>query len=215
MIENTFFPEVLTLYPHCMLTEAIITTNSFSETNMPFLKDLILSIKNSKNNNFSNVLEKYNIKIIIVDSSVFLRVEYNNSCVIFYINRVLLNVIKNADNECLQDMYILFVALYSQEDIHIQLLSKYNFLRNYKTNKINDRNNRDLEYSGLIEADAYGKQMGKHLKDLYPEKSMYGLYDIVDNTRDIKYFMDIYKDPAISKDAKKKFYKAFFDEIKS
>ena len=44
---------------------------------------------------------------------------------------------------------------------------------------------------------------------------MYGLYDIVDNTRDIKYFMDIYKDPAISKDAKKKFYKAFFDEIKS
>ena len=48
--------------------------------------------------------------------------------------------------------------------------------------------------------------MGKHLKTLYPEKSIYELYDIIDNIRDVKYFMDIYKDPSISKDAKFKVY---------
>ena len=216
MARDTGIPEVLTLYPHCTLTESIILNGSFSETNTTFLKDLILSIKNSKNNDFSAILEKYNIKIIIVDSPVFLRAEYNNSCVIFYINNVLLNAIKNADDECLQGIYVAFAALYSHEDAHIQQLSKYNFLKNYKPNKTEDIDNPDLEYFGQpIEATAYGKQMGKHLKELYPEKSIYELYDIVENTEDVKYFMDIYRDPAISKDAKKKFYRALFDEIKS
>lgn len=216
MARNTGIPETLTLYPHCTLTESIILNESFSETNTTFLKDLILSIKNSKNNDFSAILEKYNIEIIIVNSPIFLRAEYNNSCVIFYINNVLLNAIKNADDEGLQDIYVIFAALYSHEDVHIQQLSKYNFLKNYKPNKTKNINNPDLEYFGQpIEAAAYGRQMGKHLKTLYPEKSIYELYDIIDNIRDVKYFMDIYKDPAISKDAKKKFYKAFFNEINS
>lgn len=214
MARNNCISEIVVAYPHCMLTEAITITESFSETNTSFLRDLILCIKNSKNNDFSNILEKYNIKIIIVDSPVFLRAEYNNSCVIFYINNILFNAIKNADDECLQDIYVAFAALYSHEDTHIQQLSKYNFLKNYKSNKTSNINNPDLEYFGQpIEAAAYGKQMGKHLKELYPEKSVYELYDIIENTKDVKYFMDIYKDPAISKDAKKKFYRAFFDEI--
>lgn len=216
MARNTGIPEVLTLYPHCALTEVIILNESFSEANTTFLKDLILSIKNSKNNDFSAILEKYNIKIIIVDSPVFLRAEYNNSYVIFYINNILFNAIKNADDECLQDIYVAFAALYSHEDMHVQQLSKYNFLKNYKANKTENINNPDLEYFGQpIEAAAYGKQMGKHLKTLYPEKSIYELYDIIEDTKDVKYFMDIYRDPAISKDAKKKFYRAFFDEIKN
>lgn len=213
---NNGIPEILVAYPHCMLTETVVINESFSETNTTFLKDLILDIKNSTDNEFSSILEKYNIKINITGSDRLFYADYNGSCVNFYINKTLLKIIKNADNEDLQNLYIIFAALYSHEDAHVQQLSKYNFLKNYKANISSDPDKPDLEYfDQTIEAAAYGKQMGKHLKTLYPEKSIYELYDIIENTEDVKYFMDIYRDPAISKAAKKKFYRALFDEIKS
>lgn len=213
---NNGIPEILVAYPHCRLTETIVIKESFSETNTTFLKGLILDIKNSTDNDFSSILEKYNIKINITDSGRLFYADYNGSCVNFYINKTLLKIIKNADSEDLQNLYIIFAALYSHEDAHVQQLSKYNFLKNYKANISSDPDKPDLEYFDQpIEAAAYGKQMGKHLKELYPEKSIYELYDIIENTDDVKYFMDIYRDPAISKDAKKKFYRALFDEIKN
>ena len=67
-----------------------------------------------------------------------------------------------------------------------------------------------------IEASAYGRQVAKFLKEQYPEKSIQELFNKLTDLsleKEVAYFVNIYKDPAISKEAKQKFYRALFNEL--
>ena len=194
------------------INEAIILEEAYKETNTAFLKDLILDIKKSKDNDFSNILEKYNIKIIIVDSDVYFNADYDKSTINFYINKDFLNFIKNTPKELSNLVYSTFTSLYSHEDTHVQQLSKYNVIKNYK----NYQNNNIGYFDQPIEAAAYGRQVAKFLKEQYPEKSIQELFNKLTDLsleKEVAYFVNIYKDPAISKEAKQKFYRALFNEL--
>lgn len=194
------------------INEAIILEEAYKETNTAFLKDLILDIKKSKDNDFSNILEKYNIKIIIVDSDVYFNANYDKSTINFYINKDFLNFIKNTPKELSNLVYSTFASLYSHEDTHVQQLSKYNVIKNYK----NYQNNNIRYFDQPIEAAAYGRQVAKFLKEQYPEKSIQELFNKLTDLsleKEVAYFVNIYKDPAISREAKQKFYRALFDEL--
>lgn len=195
------------------INEAIILEEAYKETNTAFLKDLILDIKNSKDNDFSNILKKYNIKIIIVDSDAYFNADYDKNTINFYINKAFLNFIKNTPKELSNLVYSTFASLYSHEDTHVQQLSKYNIIKNYRKYK----NNSDINYfNQTIEAAAYGRQVAKFLKEQYPEKSIQELFNKLTDLsleKEVAHFVNIYKDPAISKEAKQKFYRALFDEL--
>lgn len=195
------------------INEAIILEEAYKETNTAFLKDLILNIKNSKDNDFSNILKKYNIKIIIVDSDAYFNADYDKNTINFYINKAFLNFIKNTPKELSNLVYSTFASLYSHEDTHVQQLSKYNIIKNYRKYK----NNSDINYfNQTIEAAAYGRQVAKFLKEQYPEKSIQELFNKLTDLsleKEVAHFVNIYKDPAISKEAKQKFYKALFEEL--
>lgn len=195
------------------INEAIILEEAYKETNTAFLKDLILDIKNSKDNDFSNILKKYNIRIIIVNSDVYFNADYDKSAINFYINKDFLRFIKNTPEKLSNLVYSTFASLYSHEDTHVQQLSKYNVIKNYRKYK----NNSDIGYfNQTIEAAAYGRQVAKFLKEQYPEKSIQELFNKLTDLsleKEVAHFVNIYKDPTISKEAKQKFYKALFDEL--
>lgn len=144
---------------------------------------------------------------------MYFNADYDKSTINFYINKDFLRFIKNTPEKLTNLVYSTFASLYSHEDTHVQQLLKYNIIKNY----IKYKNSSNIGYfNQTIEATAYGRQVAKFLKEQYPEKSIQELFNKLTNLsleKEVAHFVNIYKDPAISKDAKQKFYKALFDEL--
>lgn len=99
------------------------------------------------------------------------------------------------------------------EDTHKQQAKQY---YDYDKNYIeNTPETEDLYYNQKIEADAFGRQIGKALRLLYPNKSVDDIFSIFNHktVKDpyLQSLIDVYKSSRVSEKIKKKFIRALYD----
>lgn len=119
-----------------------------------------------------------------------------------------IRVITSSEEE--KQRYILQLRhLIVHEDTHKQQFDRYEgYCRDYKNPSFTDdafklNTQADVGYfSQTIEADAYGRDVGSILKDIYPDKSANWIFENVirkNVSEDILEYVNVYRDPRIPK----------------
>lgn len=109
----------------------------------------------------------------------------------------------------------------THEDTHKQQFDKYiGYSKNYKIpeseNPFTLKSQADVDYfSQTIEADAYGREVGEILRELYPDDSIDIIFkDVINNqVLEIEEYLEAYKDPRISKKGYQHFWRALYDYL--
>lgn len=108
-------------------------------------------------------------------------------------------------------------SLIVHEDTHKQQFLKYKyFSKNYKepdseTTKLSAKN--VAYYNQVIEADAYGREVGYDIRKEHPGLSTNFIFDKIKNKEIGHNLIDIYNDPKISNKAFNKFWRAVYDYL--
>ena len=206
------------LIPSFILSERL--KESYENTSTDFLKNMLNDIRDS-DLSISDISIKYGLKINIINSSNDIISSYydiSNKKIIITIPEYMLLFIKVATDEELEKIYIDLATSFSHEDIHKQQFSKRNSNFNYKSL---NKNIFDAEYNKeyfnqQIEADAYGVQAAKEIIELYNKETKEQVYNRIytGNIEGVsRAILNVYRDPQINKNSKKKFFRALFDYI--
>lgn len=113
-------------------------------------------------------------------------------------------------------------SLVVHEDTHKQQFDCYRgYNKDYtfpeSLDPFTDLTNQDVKYfSQTIEADAYGREVGEILKQQYKNKSANWIFENVIERNipaEIKDFIDVYRDPRISRKGFQHFWRALYDYL--
>lgn len=130
------------------------------------------------------------------------------------------NIIENSEYQ--KNYTRLLKTMVVHEDTHKQQFDRYiGYNKDYILPELLDPSaelsQRNIAYfSQTIEADAYGRQFGEELLQKYPNKTAYWIFENVIK-KNVSTTMDeivtIYRNPKISKDAFKHFWRALYDYL--
>lgn len=162
-----------------------------------------------RENDFSLFREKYNSLIEIVDSGFSASFDTRTGLITIHIGK--------KEKEEIINNYDIFRysrmlnGLLVHEDTHRQQFSKF---KDFNKNYINS--NRLKEYlCQNIEIDAYARQHGKMLEDLYPEKSFNEIFDLYLNNnlidKDLQNDMNVFKNPIFKGKVRDRYFRKLFD----
>lgn len=198
----------------------------YQKTQTFFLKDLILKLQAFLNKKISaKSFIEYSIKYGI---GFMLYPDQNSENIICcfdpYLNLIIIpiyqNIIEGLKNNTLDiENYInLLEVCITHEDTHRQQFKKYSlYNKNYKYPDFSNTSlltNKQIEYyNQIIEAQAYGRQLGCILKKRFPDESVNIIFQkIWENKLDFE-LLDIYKDSRISDRAFNKFFRALYNYL--
>lgn len=204
------------------LFEEYYKTNLQSFENL--VNQLVLYVNGKiSSENFYNLSVKCRIAFEKTSENfTHLRFDPSISVTIVSITENKIRVITSSEEE--KQRYILQLRhLIVHEDTHKQQFDRYEgYCRDYKNPSFTDdafklNTQADVDYfSQTIEADAYGRDVGSILKDIYPDKSANWIFENVirkNVSEDILEYVNVYRDPRIPKKAFQHFWRTLYDYL--
>lgn len=223
-INNTTYTENINLidvYNRSILRKRLYEV--YSKIDIDFVRNLILELQKFLKGQLS--IEKIQKDSLKNGIGFMLYPNQDNEAMICsfdpYLNLIIIPIYKNTikalktDTLDINSFVNLIEASIVHEDTHKQQFKKYFFYsKNYKlpdtTNNLKLTNKNIAYYNQIIEAQAYGRQLGYLLRKRFPDLQANIIFQkIWKNELDYE-LLDIYKDSRISGKAFNKFFKTLY-----
>lgn len=205
------------------LSEAYIRNNSIDWLDVfEHIKNFVSGDMSQKE--FFNYCDSIGIALEVVDGVGLVggQFDLNSRKIIMMLTNDILNQILDSDLDDLLSLATIFWINFIHEDTHRQQLKAagdFNIFKNYKPSTVSDWTEdlgKDLNYfNQQVEADAYGREIGAKLENIYNDSNVYKIFSDINanKIKDLycKKIINVYKDPRISDKANKSFFRALYD----
>lgn len=135
----------------------------------------------------------------------------------------LLDTVIRREPTLFEDLQLLWLSetyksteITTHEDTHKQQYKQY---KDYDKNYIEPVDN-DFSwdyYNQKIEADAFGRQVGKTLRNYFPESNICDILDFIKTNKvpdlELQAILNIYSSEKVNKTSRKKFFRAMYDYL--
>lgn len=222
---NSPFGKVKIKMKYNLLTEAYIRTEKTKC--FEYLKAIQLYFLGKKSEkDFKNYCNNHDLGLEIVAGENLLGGYFstNSARIIIQMTNDIKVEIMTSSEQNLKLISDVFWVNFTHEDTHKQQFNKSKLsFKNYKPSTIqywDEDFDKSFDYfNQKVEADAYGREIGARLSELYKLNKKSGsaekiFRDIIANNIDDLYsrkIINAYKDPRIDKDTMKSFYRALYD----